>query len=202
VGAPRTGDRSYPVVVTFESGDRIARWRPLVQYPLVLPHVVVLILLRAVAMAAAIGSWFVIVATGRQPDGLVRIQHLYIRYLNRVLAYAAFLHDQYPPFSFDTAGPDPGDLHGVRTDVSSRLEDRNRATVAFRVVLALPQLILLAFLEWVAFAAVVLAAIAVLLTGRWPRRVGLLAEGLLRWNARVTGYVMLVTDEYPPFSLD
>jgi hypothetical protein len=193
---------SYPVVVTFEQVDRLARWRPLVQYFLALPHGVVAILLRAVAQFAAIASWFAIVVTGRQPAGLVGVRQLYLRYLNRWLAYAAFLHTEYPPFAFDTSGSDPGDVRGVRTDIAAQLEDRNRVTVAFRLVLALPQLLVLTVLEWLALIAVCVAAIAVLLTGRWPPGIRVVAEGLLRWNARVSGYVLLLTDEYPPFSLD
>lgn len=42
-----------------------------------------------------------------------------------------------------------------------------------------------------------------LATGRYPRRIFAFVEGVLRWALRVHAYAfLLVTDRYPPFSLD
>jgi len=194
--------RGYPVSVRFAPAGELTRWKPFVQWLLVLPHLVVLGVLGIGSVAVAFVSWVMILFTGSMPAHLAAFQQLYLRYANRTVAYAAFLHEGYPPFAFDLAGADPGDDPGVRTDIASVLEGRNRATVAFRILLAIPHTFLLAILEWVAFAVAVVAAFVVAATGSWPASLRQVVEGFIRWNARVAGYLLLLTDDYPPFSLD
>ena len=50
--------------------------------------------------------------------------------------------------------------------------------------------------------AAVLGAIAVIFTGRWPEGLFRLAAGWVRVDARLWAYSMLLTDDYPPFSID
>ena len=49
---------------------------------------------------------------------------------------------------------------------------------------------------------VLVAAIVLLFTGRYPRAIFDLLMGLNRWIYRVVTYVALLRDEYPPFRLD
>jgi hypothetical protein len=193
---------TYPVSVTFAPAAGITRWKPFVQWILVVPHLVVLWVLGIGSVAVVFVSWLTIVFTGALPANLAAFQQLYLRYANRTMAYAAFLHEAYPPFGFDLSGADPGDDPGVRTDITSVLDDRNRLTVALRFLLAIPHTFVLAILEWALAVVLLVAAVAVVATGSWPPSLRGFAEGVIRWNARVGGYVLLLTDEYPPFSLD
>jgi hypothetical protein len=50
--------------------------------------------------------------------------------------------------------------------------------------------------------ALVIAFFAVLFTGRWPEGLRSFVVGVMRWGTRVNAYLLLLTDKYPPFSLD
>ena len=79
---------------------------------------------------------------------------------------------------------------------------QNRWTVAFRIILAIPQYIVLDFLFIAFFFVVVIGWFAALFTGRLPEWANTFLGGVIRWYARVNAYVFLLTDRYPPFSLD
>jgi Domain of unknown function (DUF4389) len=193
---------SYPATFEVDPAERIIRWKPLVQWFLAIPHYFVLRGLEYLSGAVAVISWFAIVFTGRLPEGLGSAQCLYIRYVNRTLAYAAFLREEYPPFVFGTTAEDAGEHPNVRTSLVPQYEDRNRVTVGFRLILVIPQLIVLAVLGIAAFVVVVVWVFVVLFTGRWTAGVRDFVVGVMRWNTRVNAYLLLLTDEYPPFRLD
>ncbi len=191
----------YPATFTFDAPERIANWRPLVHWLLAIPHLAILYALGAVSEIVALISWFVVLFTGRLPKGLADFQALYLRYMLRTATYFGFLREEYPPFSFSTTPADPGDDPRVRVELIPQLEGRNRLTVAFRLILVIPQVIVLAALGIALFFVGVIAFFAVLFTGRWPAGLREFALGVGRWWLRVQAYLVLLTDEYPPFSL-
>lgn len=193
---------AYPATFEVDHPESITNWRPLVQWLLAIPHFLVLYALNVVSEIVAIISWFAILFTGKLPEGLAGVQHLYIRYTNRTYAYAAFLREEYPPFTFDTTALDPRDYAAVRTAFEPQYEDRNRLTVAFRIILAIPHAIVLAILGFVAYIVVLISVFVVLFTGKWSAGMRDFVVGVLRWNTRFNAYVLLLVDEYPPFSLD
>jgi hypothetical protein len=192
----------YPATLGVESPPKIANWRPLVQWFLAIPHLVVLYFFGAVSGIVAIISWFAIVFTGQLPEGLAGLQAVYLRYSNRVTVYAGFLREEYPPFTFDATHADAGDYPGVRTDIQPALTDRNRVTTFFRLLLVIPHIVVLYFVGLAAGIAWLIALVAVLFTGTWPDGLKNFVLGTLRWSLRVNAYALLLNDEYPPFSLD
>lgn len=201
VPPPTPADAGYPAVFELDRAEHIANWRPLVHWLLIIPHMIVLGFLGVVAEVVAFIAWFVILFTGKLPEGMANLISLYIRYSNRVNGYYMFMREEYPPFSFDATPQDPGDYPPVRTRFGPELENRNRLTTAFRFILVIPQIVVLAVLGFVAFLATIGGFFAVLFTGKWPAGLQEFVLGVLRWNTRVSAYALLLVDEYPPFSL-
>ena len=79
---------------------------------------------------------------------------------------------------------------------------QRRLTVAFRIILAIPQFIVLYFLGLATFFVAVIAWFAALFMGRLPEWAHSFLSGMVRWFTRVAAYMYLLTDRYPPFSLD
>jgi uncharacterized protein DUF4389 len=82
-------------------------------------------------------------------------------------------------------------------------EDLSRWLWLVKWVLIIPHVVALVVL-WIALVALtVVAFFAILLTGRYPRRIFDFNVGVLRWTWRVSfySYSALATDRYPPFSL-
>jgi len=192
---------NYPATFELDRAEHIANWRPLVHWLLIIPHVIVLNVIGVVASVVAFIAWFVILFTGKLPEGMAGLMALYVRYYNRVYAYDLFMREEYPPFSFDTTAQDPGDYPPVRTQLSPELENRNRLTVAFRFILIIPQVIVLLVLFIVLGFAALAGFFIVLFTGKWPVGLQEFVLGVLRWNTRVSAYALLLVDEYPPFSM-
>jgi Domain of unknown function (DUF4389) len=117
-----------------------------------------------------------------------------LRFSNRVTAYIALLDDHYPSTDEEQA---------VHLDLPyPDARQLNRWLPLVKWLLAIPHYIVLFFLAIGAVVAVIVAWFAILFTGRYPRGLFDFVVGVIRWSNRVTGYaVVLVTDEYPPFSL-
>jgi Domain of unknown function (DUF4389) len=151
-------------------------------------------LLGAVAFVCAVFAWFAILFTGRQPEGLRKLAAFYFRWRVRSNAYVTLLRDEYPPFGDWT--------YPVMVDLEPPATPRNRPSVAFRALLVLPHLIVLALLGVAWFVVTLVAWISILFTGRYPEPLYGFSVGMLRWNARVDAYVLLLIDDYPAFSLE
>jgi hypothetical protein len=120
----------------------------------------------------------------------------FTRFGARVLAYAALLTDRYPATEEEQA------VH-LDLDFPDARADLNRGLPLVKWFLAIPHYIVLAFLWIGAFGAVVIAWFAILFTGRYPAALFDYVVGVGRWSLRVSAYAFfLITDRYPPFSLE
>jgi hypothetical protein len=118
------------------------------------------------------------------------------RFEARVGAYLALLFDQYP------STVDEQSVH-VEIDYPDVEQDLNRWLPLVKWLLAIPHYLVLVVLFLVVIVAVVIAWFAILLTGRYPRALFDFVVGVGRWSLRVQAYAfLLVTDRYPPFSLN
>ena len=149
-------------------------------------------LLGAVAFFLAIVSWFTIVFTGRHVTGIRQFTAFYMRWRVRALAYLMLLEDPYPPFG---DAPYPASL-----TIVDPIGPRDRVTVGFRIFLGIPHVIVLVCLVFAWWITSFVAWLAILLTGAYPQGLYDFGVGVLRWLLRVEAYMLLLVDDYPPFS--
>jgi len=79
------------------------------------------------------------------------------------------------------------------------VQQRNRLTVFFRLILAIPLAIWLYIYAIGATIAVVVAWITIVITGRYPPALYGFIAGFTRFVARFTAYAALLSDPYPAF---
>ncbi len=171
----------------------LSRWKVLVKWILVVPHLLVFALLAPVFFAVVIIAWFSILVTGRFPRTLWNFELQYMRRSTNQTTYAITLQrDEYPPFG---EGSYPASL-----DVAYP-ESLSRWKVLVKWLLMLPNLAALVVVMAAMSAAVFVAFFAILVTGRYPRSLFDFVTGAFRWGHRWGAYFYLMTDKYPPFSL-
>jgi hypothetical protein len=117
------------------------------------------------------------------------------RFSNRVGAYLALLTDRYPSTVEEQS------VH-LEIDYPNVEQDLNRWLPLVKWLLAIPHYIVLVVLVVIAIFVILIAWFAILFTGRYPRALFDFVVGVARWGLRVNAYAfLLVTDDYPPFSL-
>jgi hypothetical protein len=120
----------------------------------------------------------------------------FTRFSYRVSTYVLLLRDEYPSTDEEQAVH----LELAYPDAQTQL---GRGLPLVKWFLAIPHYIVLCFLAIAVFVVSIIVWFAVLFSGRYPRGLFDFTSGVLRWALRVEAYAfLLITDKYPPFSLD
>jgi len=142
-----------------------------------------------------IATLLMIVVRQRYPRWWFDFARELARFGARIGAYLTLLTDEYP------STVEEQNVH-LDIDYPDVVPDLNRWLPLVKWFLAIPHYIVLFFLTVAAVVVVIVAWFAILFTGRYPRGMFDFVVGVGRWWLRVQGYAfLLVTDDYPPFSL-
>lgn len=186
----------YPVSYNVDEPPRLSRWLWLFKGLLLIPHMFVLFFVSIVAWVAIFIAWIAILVTGKHPRGLWNFILGFNRWSMRINVYMMHMTDRYPPFSMSEEPGYPMHLEATYSERASRL------TTFFRYLLALPHLIIVGALAYVLWALWIVNVVIVIFTGKPNTEIFKFMAGIIRWQARANLYLQLITDRYPPFSLE
>jgi hypothetical protein len=209
---------AYPLSVEAHF-DQPSRGLWLVKWLLLIPHYIILACLWLAFLIVTLIAFFAILFTTRYPRSLFDFNVGVLRWSWRVsyYGYSALATDLYPPFTLADVPDYPARLE---LDYPDQL---NRWLPLVKWLLAVPHQILVSALVGSGYAvassmenergftysapgligaSVLIAAIALLFTARYPSGLYDLVVGIDRWSYRVIVYLALMTDRYPPLRLD
>lgn len=198
--------------IRLESSDDLRRSRLTVFFRLLLalPLIVWLVLWTVAAIVVGFVGWLVTLVLARLPETLHGFLARYVRFALHVAAYVSLAANPYPPFD-GSVGRYPVDLE---IDPPER---QNRWIVGFRLLLAIPALLLAgAFVGarggsfgagrsgnysfavgGLAATIAFLAWFACLIRGRMPRGFRDALLYALRYVAQTHSYLLLLAQRYP-----
>jgi hypothetical protein len=178
----------HPIGLVVSDDLHRSRLTVFFRWILVIPHLVVLLAWSILAAIALFIAWIIGIFTGRLPEWFHDTLSGYLRYLTRVNAYLLLLANPWPTFG---RTPYPVDVHIEPPAEQSRL------TIAFRMILAIPALLisyvfrivnnLIAFLGW--FYS--------LIFGRMHEGMRNTSAWLFKYELQTYAYIYLLTSRYP-----
>ncbi|HSC72926.1 MAG TPA: DUF4389 domain-containing protein [Gaiellaceae bacterium] len=168
---------------------RRRRLAVLFRVALYVPHAIVVAVWSLVAAPAIAVAWLALLIEGRLPTWLHRFIAAFVRYVGQVTAWLFLLSARYPdPLHTQT--------HPFAIELSERPRQPRLVTL-FRLVLAIPPLLLTTALRVVLTLSSVPAWFAGLALGRTTAGLEELGIFCLRYELETLAYVLLLTARYP-----
>ncbi len=178
----------------------VARWRPLANMVLAIPHLVIASVLGRLAGVVFLVYWLTFLFTGNLNPGMYSVMTMSERYNQRATGFLLGWSEIYPPFDFTPGSTDNGAYPPITLNLPDPAAPPPRSA-ALNVLKAIPHYIVIAIFAVGAVLVAVAAWFAVLFTGTWPRSMREFLVRFTNYYYRVWTYVTMVENDYPRFGL-
>jgi len=183
-----------------DSPYELARWRPLVNWVLYIPHGLILYALQVLSRVVFFIYWLMLIFTGKLHPGMYGIMAMYERYNARASGFLLGYSETYPGFDFDSGPADSNKYPPVRLTLPEMPESVERSA-ALNLFKAIPHYFVLVVYGIGAAAVAIVSWFAVLFTGAWPQGMRDFTVRVSNYYYRVWAYVVMVETTYPKFGL-
>jgi hypothetical protein len=188
----------YPISYEADFNPEPNRWTTFFRLILAIPWFIVASFWGILFLFTHLFAWVAIIILGRYPQWLYEFNSGVVRFSIRVSAWIYLQTDAWPPFSLSD---DPS--YPIRVKIAPPAERQSRLKAFFRVLLALPVLLVLSYgTSYIQMLAGVIAWLTIVFRGYLPQGINDMMTFVNSFHARVLGYIALLTDDYPPIGIE
>ena len=187
------GPPPYPVQYSVEYPESSNRLKTLFRLILILPIAAIYYFVYQISGILFLPLVLMLLFRKKYPRWWFDVNLALAKFEARVGAYLSLLRDEYPSTDEEQA---------VQLDIEypDAQSDLNRWLPLIKWLLAVPHWIIIVVLSFVFFIVTIIAWLAILITGQYPRPLFDFVVGYGRWVYRTVAYALLLTtDRYPPF---
>lgn len=188
----------YPIGYEADFNPSPNRWTTFFRLILAIPWLIVAVFWGILLAFTHLFAWVAVVILGRYPRWLYEFNSGVLRFSVRVSAWLYLQTDAWPPFNLSD---DPG--YPIRVRIAPAAARQSRLKAFFRLVLALPVALVLSYgTSYIQLLAGVVAWLTIVFRGYLPEGVNGMMTFVNGFHARVFGYILLLTDDYPPVGIE
>lgn len=188
----------YPIAYEADFNPEPNRWTTFFRLLLAIPWLVVALFWGLLVVFTHLFAWVAVIVLGRYPQWLYDFNAGVLRFSIRFTAWLYLQTDQWPPFGI---GDDPD--YPIQVRIAPRAERQSRLKALFRLVLALPLVFVLSYgVYYIHIGTAFVAWLTIVFRGYLPEAINGILTFVNSLNARVFGYILLLTDDYPPIGLE
>jgi hypothetical protein len=188
----------YPIAYEADFNPEPNRWTTFFRLILAIPWLIVAVFWGLLFLFTHFLAWIAVTVLGRYPRWLYDFNAGVVRYTVRLSAWLYLQTDEWPPFGLSD---DPS--YPIRVKVAPPAHSQSRLKAFFRLILALPVAIVVGYGSRAVLAGLgIVAWLTIVFRGYLPKGVNEALTFVNGLDARVLGYIAILTDRYPPIGLE
>jgi uncharacterized protein DUF4389 len=188
----------YPIAYEADFNPEPNRWTTFFRIFLAIPWLIVALFWGLLFSFTHLFAWVSVVILGRYPQWLYEFNSGVVRFSVRLTAWLYLQTDAWPPF-----GLADDDSYPIRVKIAPAAERQSRLKAFFRLLLALPVMFVLSYgIAYFQLLAGFVAWLTIVFRGYMPEGLNNTLTFANGFNARVLGYIAILTDDYPPIGIE